>query len=280
MANTLTSDLFALVPEEWFEPIAGLWVVVIALLGTELTLSGVATVLAPLGSSTAGAVLVTTAAATLAYGIFAFGLSYVYLEQRGVGPGVVLDLADRAAWRWIAGLGVLALVLLVTVGAWHTMGTRSQLFRILPSAIVFGSPPFPDGWAQLSGLRWVVLPFLTAVVIGPAVGAVFHGVLQNTLSRVAPPAVALGGPALATALTVVYFTYPSVILTPLLRRTFAVAFVTFAFALAVGIAYRRTDNLLVPLAAYGLFNLVAGVLVFTRIEARMPLPQEATSGGE
>ena len=263
MADTRSSDLFALVPEEWFEPVVGLWVVVIALAGTELTLTGAEPVLAPFGGSAAGVTLGMTVTMVLTYGLFAFGLTYVYLEGRKGGPGFALDLADRAAWRWIAGLGLLALVLLVVVGAWHTMGTRGDLFRILPSAIVFGSPLIPAGWSGFAGLHWLLFWLLTIGLVGPAVGAVFHGVLQNALARVAPPAVALGGPALATALTVVYFTYPSVILTPPLPRTFAIAFVTFAFALAVGAAYRRTDNLLVPLAAYGLFNLVAGILVLT-----------------
>lgn len=266
MATNQSADLFELVPEEWFELVVGSWVVVLAIAGIVLTLEAAGTLLAPLGSSAVGAVFATTVAAAAAYGSFGYGATYGYLAHRGLEPGFVVDPFDRAAWRWVGGLGLLFGVLAVLGGVWTTLVGRS--FEVVSPHFAIGSP-ITEGLGQLSlgitGVNEIVtqapvvalVAVLGGVLMGPAVGGLFHGVLQNMLARIASRRVALAGTALATTLTVRGFAFHSITSS----RGFVAALVTFVFVLGVAYAYRQTENLLVPMAAYGLstaFTLVLG----------------------
>lgn len=131
-------------------------------------------------------------------------------------------------------------------------------------------PAFPDGLHGLTlGLVGVnelvnqapVVLFaatLAGLLIGPAVGAVFHGVLQDTVAKIAPPAVAIVGTAAAT--TIVAGTKTGTL------PTFVVA---FGFALAVAYVYHDTENLLLAMAAHGLFNALVLVLAWVDILASL-----------
>lgn len=274
MATNQSADLFELVPEEWFELVVGSWVVVLAIAGIMLTLEAAGTLLAPLGGSTVGAVFATTVAAAAAYGIFGYGATYVYLAHRGMEPGFVVEPYDRAAWRCLGGLGLLFGVLVVLGGAWTTLVGRS--FEVLTPHFVVGSPP-SEGLGQLSlgitGVNEIVtqapmvglVAVLGGVLMGPAVGALFHGVLQNMLAQMASRGVALAGTALAATLTVRGFAFHG-ITSP---RGFVAALVTFVFVLGVTYAYRQTGNLLVPMAAYGLCSALTLVLSWMAIVASL-----------
>lgn len=274
MTTNQSADLFELVPEEWFELVVGSWVVVLAIAGIKLTVEAAGTLLAPLGSSAVGAVFATTVAAAAAYGIFGYGGTYAYLAHRGIEPGSVVDPFDRAAWRWVGGLGLLFGVLVSLGGIWTTVVGRS--FVVVTPHFMVESVLF-EGLGQLTlgitGVNEIVtqapvmalLAVLGGVLMGPAVGALFHGVFQNMLTRIASRRVALAGTALATTLTVRGSAYHG-ITSP---RGFVAALVTFAFVLGVAYAYSQTGNLLVPMAAYGLCSALTHVLAWMAIVASL-----------
>lgn len=271
MATNLQSDVFESIPEEWYEPVLGLWVVVLAIAGMVLTLQAADRYLAPLGGSAVGAVVVTTVSAAIAYGGFGVGLTYVYLERRPVGPGFLVERFDRSEWHWLAGLGGLTVALVALGGVWSSLVGRS--FEIVTTPLWLEPVPIPDGLYHLDlGLQGanalvdvapmvVLIALLGGVVIAPGVGALFHGVLQNTLARVGPPAVVPVGTALAVTLAVSGFSYNAATT----FRGFSAAVAVFAFVLGVAYAYRETENLLVPMAAYGMFSAFTLVVAWANV---------------
>lgn len=275
MATTRQSELLEGVPETWFEPVVGLWVVVLAIAGIVLTLGVVEPLLAPLGGSTIGAVLVTTGAGLVSYGLFGYGATYGYLTHRHGTPEFVVERFDRSEWHWVGGLAALAVLLVVVGGVWTSLAGRS--FEVVTPHLMLEPVPIPDGWGALTldvaGVNEIVtfapLVFLHALVggilIAPAVGVLFHGVLQTTLARVTRPRFALAGTALAVSLTAVGFSYYSITA----PRGFGAAVVAFVFALAVAYAYRETGNLLVTMAAYGSCSAITFVAAWLTIVAQL-----------
>ena len=261
MATNQRSNVFELVPDEWLEPVVGLWVIVLAIAGMVLTLEVTGAVLVPLGGSAITGILVTVAVAGLAYGVFGIGLTFLYLRHRDIEPGFVVESFDRSEWHWFGRLTGLFFTLVVVGGVVSRFFGSS--FEVITTHLWIGSFPLPDGLRALAlaspgmqespiGIVPVVIfiAVLSGLLVGPAVGALFHGVLQNTLTQVVSPTLSFVGTALAATVAVNGFTFHGVVGFSGISTTVAV----FIFSLAVAYAYRETENLLLPMAAYGLFS--------------------------
>lgn len=72
MSLRQSRSTFELVPESWFEPVVGLWVVLFAGFAMEMTVHYGSQLLRPLGTATWAAVVVTVFVPTVGYGVFGF----------------------------------------------------------------------------------------------------------------------------------------------------------------------------------------------------------------
>lgn len=259
-----SGSVFDLVPESWFEPVIGLWVVVLAGFGMQTTVYHGQQLLRPLGAAPWAAVAVTVFVAAVAYGVFGFGLTHRYRAYRNFELRVGRQPLDTEARRWLAGLVAFALVSMVLGGLWSP---RSVVATPL---LGFDLPAFPEGMTGLTlGLAGVndmvnqapsviFAAMLAGLLMGPAVGAVVHGILQDTVASVAPPTVTIAGTAVAATVVAGHGTFAS--------PTYAVA---FGFVLGAAHAYRETENLTMVMAAYGLFDALALVLAWLDILASL-----------
>ena len=242
MGTNDAHELFERVPQWWSEPVFGLAVAFAGVLGMGLCwLVGQRVVGVTAGSALAYAGTLVLLA--LAYAAVGLGVTAAYLRYRGFDPGFVIAWPDREATRWVAGLVALGPAL---VWASTLLGsTAPDSTWDVPGAYVvakpFGTVASPDGMSLLVAGALSIL--LIAGVVGPAVGALFHGVFQNSLRRVAPAGVAVGATAVAVAV--------------LANGVDPVGTVVVAAVVAAGgYAYERTGNLAVPMAAYAVLNAV------------------------
>lgn len=260
MSVRQSGSAFDLVPESWFEPVVGLWVVVLAGFGMQMTVHHGQQLLRPLGTAPWAAVVVTVVVAVVAYGGFGLGLTHLYREYRDFEPRFVRQPLDADEWRWLAGLGALALILMGLGGVWEPRSV------VVTPLFGFDLPHPPERMAGftlgLAGVNDMVnqAPFvifaamLAGLLMGPAAGAVFHGILQDTVASVAPSTVTIATTVIITTIVAVTGTLAS--------PTYVVA---FGFVLGVAYAYRETENLVVVMAAYGLFNAFAFILAWVDI---------------
>ena len=260
MSSSQSTSARELVPDSWFEPVVGLWVVLLVALGMQLTVWVSSRLLSPLGAAPWAAVIVTTVIAVIAYGVFGIGLVHVYRQYRHFEARFVLQQPDRREWRWFATLTVFALAVPVLGGVW----SNTDIFTT--SLLGIGSLPFPEGMSgftlNLTGVNEMVnqAPLVAfgvlfgGLLMGPAVGALFHGVLQDTLVPIVPQAVALTGTAVITMIVAGPSTGFSV-----------TTILVFSFILGVAYAYQKTENLVMVMVAYGLFNAFALVLSWVNI---------------
>jgi membrane protease YdiL (CAAX protease family) len=205
-------------------------------------------VAAPASTGSTPGVFETTVGFVLAYGLLVVlygvggvGATYAYIAYRALDPGFVVERPDRAALRWLAGLLVLAVGLVGGVGL--AVSPRGGPLT-LPGAFV------APAWTATAvrGVPFTVFGpvsvLVVAGVVGPAVGTLFHGVVQNSLRRVVPASVAATGTALVLAVAAGTSADP------------LGAVVVAGFAAATGYAYERTGNLAVPMVAYAALNAV------------------------
>lgn len=251
-----THELFDRVPRWWSESVLGVAVAFAGVLGmslSSLVVERVAVLLYGLTGSpgtvleAAFAFAVSLLVLAIANAAIGLGVTYAYLTYRDLDPGFVVAWPDREAARWIAGLTVLApalvwasTLLMGVLGftgpdsGWNVPGSFVAA-RPFGSVAALGDLPLLVGGALTSAV--------IAGVIGPAVGALFHGVLQNSLRRVAPTAVAVGGTALAAAVLANGVDPVGTV-------------VVVVVAVAAGYAYERTGTLAVPMATYAVLNAV------------------------
>ena len=264
MSSNQSASVRELIPDSWFEPVVGLSVVLLVALGVQLTVWVSSRLLNPLGVAPWAAVVVTTFIAVIAYGVFGIGLVHIYRQYRNFEVRFVLQQPDRREWRWYTALAVFALVVPVLGGVW----SNADIFTT--SLLGIGSLPFPEGMSgltlSLTGVNDMVnqAPLVAfgvlfgGLLMGPTVGALFHGVLQDTLVPAVPQAVALTGTAVITMIVA----GPS--------SGFSVTTVlVFGFILGVAYAYQKTENLVMVMVAYGLFNAFALVLSWVNILANL-----------
>lgn len=262
-ANQSRSAL-ELVPEPWFEVVVGLWMVVVASFGTQITVHYSQQVLRPLGMEPWAAITVTVVITAVAYGVFGFSLASLYRKYRNFEPRLFRQPLDSAARRWLAGLVGLGILLMILGG----IGSEQSVVAV--TLIGFGFPAYPEGVGGitlgLAGVNDMVnqaplvifAAALAGLLIGPAMGAVFHGVLQDTVTSVAPPIIAIGVTAIVTTAAVSHGTVAS-----------PTTGVVFGFVLGVAYAYRKTENLVMVMASYGFFNGVAPLLAWLDILASL-----------
>jgi membrane protease YdiL (CAAX protease family) len=250
MAASEPRELFEQVPDWWSESVLGLSVALAGVagmgFGTMAVGRAAGTFFGADGTTFEsllpyGLTLLSLAVVAVAVGV---GVTYAYLAYREFDPGFVVAWPDRAAVRWLAGLAALgpALIgvgtlgerLVAPTGGWEVPGAYLAVNA-------FGTGPGVTGESLLVGGA-LSIAFLAGVV-GPTVGALLHGVLQNSLRRAAPVAVAVGGTALVAAVVT--------------NGTDPAGTVIVAVVVAVaGYAYERTGNLAVPMAAYAVLNAV------------------------
>jgi len=270
MASNKQISPFEAVPNSWFEPVVGLWVTLFAVLGVNLTFAGARQLLYPPEPVSWVAPFATTFVAVFGYGVFAFGLTHIYRTARDFKPQLTLEPPDSEEWRWIGGLGVAALLVMGLGGVWATLVGYPT--TIAAPLITIGEPPLFDGFpvglglAGVNGLvnvapSVVFMAMLGGVLLGPAVGVLFHGLLQDTLARAGPPGSAIAGTAVVTTVLLENSAFISMTTFHEALSTVAV----FGFVVGVAYAYRKTENLLVVMAAYGLFNVLAVVLAWISI---------------
>lgn len=241
-------------PDWWAESALGLGVVLgatLAVLGGSLAVAtGVAALdgsSPELYGSVAGTVATVVLVATL-HATVCVGATYVYLTRRGFDRGFVFEDPDRATVRWLAGLVVLAVAVVWggTLLATLRSGVGPGAVLSVPAAFVGSAEAIPTGARGVHSAVFLPLGLvLFAGVVGPALGTLFHGVLQNSLRQVVPVPVAVAGTALALSVAAGSWSDP-----------LGVALVVL-FGAAAGYGYERTGNLLVPALSYAALNAVA-----------------------
>lgn len=172
-------------------------------------------------------------------------LTYGVGSMLDLDPGLVAGRPDRATRRWAAAVVGLAPVV---VGASTVAGAMTApAGAVQVPVLVVGDPaaPLPAYAGPPNAAAQVLGIAVVTGSLGVAVGALLHGVLQQSMGRSAPLGPTVGVTALA--------------LVGLFGHTgdpVAVA-ALIAFGAAVGVAYDRTGNLAVPIVAYATFNAVA-----------------------
>lgn len=275
METRRSGSTFELVPDAWLDPVVGLWVTLLAIAGTQLTYGLAADLLAPLARDPWVGLVLTVVVAVAGATVFGFGLVRGYRRARGFEPRLVHEPLDRTGRRWLGGLGVAALLVMGLGGAVSTLVGHSA--SAAAPVLALASPPIlGDGFPLTLGLADVNaivngLPYtafvalLAGAVLGPAAAALVHGVLQDTLARVSPPAVAVGAAAVVATVALEPSAFISV--TTVHEALNAVA--AFGFVLAAAACYRRTENLLVVMAGYGLFNVLGVALAWLSLAASL-----------
>lgn len=280
METRRTGSTFELVPDAWLDPVVGLWVTLLAVAGTQLTYGLAADLLAPLAGDPWIALVLTVVVAVAGAAVFGFGLVRGYRRARGFEPRLVRDRLvseplARTERRWLGGLGVAGLLVMGLGGALSTLAghgwSAAAPMLALASPQFFGDA-FPlslglaDVNAIVNGLPYTAfVALLAGAVLGPAAAALVHGVLQDTLARVGPPAVAVG----ATAVVATVALEPSAFISVTTVHEALNAVAAFGFVLAAAACYRRTENLLVVMAGYGLFNVLGVAVAWLSLAASL-----------
>lgn len=259
MGEDGSPSAFELIPRWWFEPVVGLAGVLIGVLGLgagSLLLEPVFRLL--FGPPSHPNVTNALHDLSLTEYVFAwmmmaglylavgFGWTYVYLSARDFDPEFGVERPDREGIRWTGGLVVLAPVLTAAgvLLKWRLGTTPRGTEWASPHIHVGSVSPVPAYLAfDVTGAVTLVV---VAGVVGPAIGALFHGILQSSLRRVASPVVAAGTTGVAVGLIAAAGPVTS------LGSVLAVG-----FAAVAGYALERTDNLLVPMVGYVVLNAVS-----------------------
>lgn len=258
MATDESTDVFAFVPRWWVEAVVGFAVTTAGVAGLSVGRLAVVEVIDALFAVYSSRFVVQTMDAYVVALVLVAGLyvavgvagTYAYLAYREFDPGFVVAVPEGEGAHWATALVWLAPTL-VGVGAMadKVAGglTGGHTAWDAPATVVLAGPPagFPTLLGHslvVSGTLWVGV---LAGVVGPAVCALVHGVLQNNLRQVARPAVAAG--ATAVFLGAVHADDVAPIGFALL----------VAFAAVAGHAYERTGNLTVPMVGYAALNAAA-----------------------
>lgn len=266
MDRSQVPDIFGRIPKFATELGAGLSVFVIGTLGLILGSEAVSRLIAAsFGTVRIGLRLfpvslefVTTSATayavalllwTAVYAISGLGVTYIYLTSVHSGPDrrFVVKWPDRDGLRLLIGLTAVVPILLG--GSTLLLGIASEVW-LVPVLIVSVFLKIGPGYTGLSHPGAITLAVtLVTLVVGPALGALFHGVLQNALRRTdaalgtTAKRIAIGGTALVVG--VIGASGPISLL------------LLVAIAATVGSAYERTGNLVVPMVAYAAVNAVS-----------------------
>jgi hypothetical protein len=183
------------------------------------------------------------------WGLLGVGSVSGFLRFGPVNASFVVTRPGRACRRILGGLltAVVAVFLAGVAGIWAGI-VSGRPFGFL-GAVMYAvpQPGFGSWTAFLTGFGFVAT--LMAVFVGPAVGALAHGVLQTTGREVVTP---VTGIVAATAGVTMYLYVATADVTLL-----PVAAVICAGA---GYGYERTGNLAVPMVLYGLASGL-GVIV-------------------
>lgn len=252
MATTDGAPVEGMVPEWFSESALGLGAVLAASLalavGTFAVTRGVAALIGPETPGpvfeTVAGIVATVALVAAMYVVVGVGTTYLYLTRRGFERGFVLEVPDAAGRRWLGGLVGLAATLVWGGTLVESLAGAAGPGVVLqvPPVLVGAPSALPMGTRGVQFLPVAVLGVvLLAGVVGPAVGALYHGVLQTSLQRVVPVGVAIGATAVVLGLTA------------MTGGPLGAALVV-PFAVATGYAYDRTETLLVPMLAYAALN--------------------------
>lgn len=202
------------------------------------------TTTAPQAFETVLGAAIALALVSVLYGAGGIGATYAYLAARQLDPGFVLEPPDREGWRMVGGLLGFAVVLVwagVLVRSLPDGGSPGVVLAVpgaflAPSLVPMAVRGVP--FELFAGLSLLAL----AGVVGPALGVLFHGVVQPSLDRVVPSAVGIGATAVLIGLV------------SAVHGDVFGAVLVGAFAVGVGLAYERTGNLAVPLLGYATLN--------------------------
>lgn len=196
----------------------------------------------------------------LVSGVLGVGVTYAYLRARTLDAAFVVSVPEGADARLLSGLVALVAGLTVVDDVLAPLVGGPSASGFLAPFSMSGPAPVASLESELAAVVGTVfLAGLAFTLVGPGVAALVHGVLQNTLQDAASPRTAVWATALLFA---GYRTATE-------SGAFVAAAVTFAlytlFAAAVGTAYERSGNLLLPMVAYGLLtatSLLVGSVAF------------------
>ena len=190
---------------------------------------------------------------TLSFQGAAWLLIYIFLREHHVAWTAALGLRGPAPGRAVV-LAVVVVVLILPV-AWllqfvsYEILTRIGLEPKVQAAVKLLEDARSIGMRLYLGLY--------AIVVAPvAEEFIFRGVLYPFLKRYGYPRLALWGVSFAFALV---------------HTDMATFLSLFALALALTWLYERTDNLLAPITAHGLFNATNFALLFLQSVSKSPL---------
>lgn len=179
----------------------------------------------------------------LVWGGLGIGGTYAYLRVASVDASFVVDRLNKETARILGGL--IALITGVfsigAVGIWTGI-VSGRPFAFLVTAVGAVPGTTLESWpAFFSGILFMMV--LLALFVGPAVAALTHGILQNTIRDVTTPCAGIGMATLLLAVLVAVRTSGEVSVGAFL--------VACMIGVATGSAYERTNNLLIPMVAYG-----------------------------
>ncbi|PSP68208.1 hypothetical protein BRC85_03445 [Halobacteriales archaeon QS_1_69_70] len=193
----------------------------------------------------------------LVWGGIGIGGTFVYTKAYGDENIWGVPSLDELQNRYVASM----LLALVTMAALGTLNAFVGVFEqdILTFVLTFGGPAPVGTLESLSGLvvgtAFGVL--MVALLFGPAVAAVTHGVLQRSLADVFGTAPAIYSTATSVAV-VVAFGFSAGI--PVGFESVATFIVGFLFVLTTAMAFADTERLAVPIIGYGLLAGISFVL--------------------
>jgi hypothetical protein len=193
----------------------------------------------------------------LVWGGIGIGGTWVYSKAHGDENIWGVPSLDELQNRYVASM----LLALVTIAALGTLNAFAGVFEqdILTFLLTLGGPGPVGTLESLGGLVMGTAfgALLVALLFGPAVAAVTHGVLQRSLADAFGTAPAIYSIATSVAV-VVAFGFSAGISVGF--ETVGIFVVAFLFVLTAAAAFADTERLAVPIVGYGLLAGVSFVL--------------------
>jgi len=193
----------------------------------------------------------------LVWGGIGIGGTFVYSKAYGDENIWGVPSLDELQNRYVASM----LLALVTIAALGTLNAFAGVFEqdILTFLLTFGGPGPVGTLESLGGLVMGTAfgALLVALLFGPAVAAVTHGVLQRSLADAYGTAPAIYSTATSVAVAVAFGFSAGI---PVGFESVATFIVAFLFVWTAATAFADTDRLAVPIVGYGLLAGISFVL--------------------
>lgn len=164
-----------------------------------------------------------------------------FIQYRAIPVSITAPTRSDAV-RIVIGVGAALLVAVV-------LSTILTVFDLLPTSVI-------DDYATSDPTFLLGLAVLSVILVAPAEETLFRGAIQGRLrQRVGPwPAIAVSSLLFGSLHLTNYGGEPAAIL--------AGASLIAGVGAVLGVCYEYTDNLFVPIAVHGLYNVILVLLAF------------------